>query len=158
MTDDERNRRASLLEEWKKTHPNPTSGDIVRLLHSIGRPPDVYPPELDPNKVRCACNKDVPCERAKLINTGYMHAIEPICEPCRPDFEGQARLVCVRCRSVIGWMDPQTDKHGFKIEPDKYYHVGECMVCDPNVVSSHIIEMALYYDEIGIPYEKKLIK
>ena len=152
--EDYHTRRQNILKEWQTKFPQPTPGDIIALLHKLGRPPEVYPSELDPDKVRCACNKDVPCEMSKLVNTGYMDVIEPVCPPCRRDFDGQARLVCVRCRSVIGWMDPQTDKHGFKIERDKYYHVGECAVCKPGIEKADIIEMMVYYDENGVPYDK----
>ena len=148
------NQRQAFLEEWQRKHPKPTPGQLIELLQKLGRPPTVYSADMDPTKVRCACNKDVPCDKVQLVNTGQMSAVEPVCKPCRKDFKGQARIVCISCRSVIGWVEPQVDPHGFKLEPDHYYHVAVCGVCKKDLQKANIIEMMLYYDDIGVPYDK----
>lgn len=149
--------RQKFLEEWKRKHPKPSPKDLVDLVRRLGHPTSPVAADFDPDNIRCACNKLVPCENAALCNTGIMDGVEPVCPPCRGDFAGQARLFCVRCRMVIGWMEPQTDPHGFKIEPDKFYHVAECAVCKKGLQKADIIEMMLYYDEMGIPYPKDIL-
>lgn len=158
MNMDDPHKREAFLSEWYRKHPKPTAAQLIELVRMLGKPPVVGPGQMfDPTRVRCACNKDVPCEEALLVNTGHISAVEPVCAPCRVDYEGLARLVCVRCRSVIGWLKPQVDPHGFKIEPGKFYHVGECAVCKKNLPKADIIEMMVYYDEMGIPYPKDFL-
>jgi hypothetical protein len=154
---DEIQRRQKLLADWQQKHPAPTASEIISLLQHLGRPPTVVPGALDPDKIHCACGKDVPCNQANLVNTGQMTAVEPVCPPCRNDFTGQARIVCIRCRVVIGWLDPHTDPHGFRVEADKFYHVGACAICKKGLIKADIIEMMLYYDELGITYDKDLL-
>lgn len=146
------NERRRVTAKWQEEHPNPTPEDLVKLTKLLGGPPDID--ELDASTIRCACNRVVSCGAVQIINTGQMDAVEPVCQPCIRDFAGQARLVCVRCKSVIGWLPPQVDPHGFRIEADKCYHVRACAVCKKDLQKADIIEMMLYYDDQGIPYEK----
>jgi hypothetical protein len=150
--------RQEILARWKQDNPEPTTADLISLLQQIGRPPNVVPEDFDPTRIRCACNKNVTCDNAKLVDTGHLHAVEPVCPPCRSDYNGMARLVCVPCAAVIGWITPQTDPNGFKIEADKFYHIPGCPVCTPDLERTDIIEMMVYYDSLGIPYEKQMFK
>jgi hypothetical protein len=148
------NTRRLLILEWKKNHPQPKAGDFIKLLRTLGPPPEVTLAEFDPENIRCACNKTVPCDNAQVVETGEITVIEPICPPCRKDYKDQARLVCFQCCSVIGWMEPQKDVHGFKIEAGKFYHIEACAVCKKDLQKTNIIEMMLYYDDNGIPYDE----
>lgn len=149
--------RIKFILQWQKEHKQPTREELVKLIQQLGKPPAVFGADMDPTKIRCACNKEVPCEAGMVAHTGVMTIVEPVCKPCIKDFDGMARLACIRCKSVIGWLEPQTDPHGFKIEPNKYYHIGECAVCKKDLQKADIIEMLLYYDKMGIPYDKGLI-
>jgi hypothetical protein len=155
--EEEATKRREVFMAWSKTHPKPTAEEVVGLLAQMGKPSTITDPDADPSKVRCACNKLVPCERVAIVNTGHITAVDPVCPPCRNDFADQARLVCVRCRSVIGWLDPCVDPHGFRFDKKHFYHVGSCAVCKKGLTKSDIIEMMLYYEANGIPYEKNEI-
>lgn len=151
-------KRREMFLAWSKAHPTPTTAEVVSLLAQMGKPSLTTDLDSDPSRVRCACNKNVPCDQVSLVNTGYLTAVDPVCPPCKKDFADQARLVCVRCRSVIGWMDPGVDRHGFRFEKKHFYHVEACAVCKKGLTKADIIEMMLYYEANGIPYEKdKLI-
>lgn len=130
-------------------------GDLIEVGKRLGPAPDVVLPELNTLNVRCACNKLVPATEATHIWSPILmaDAVEPICPGCRPDFKGTARLVCAACRSVIGWLPPQRDAHGFRIESDKCYHVRHCRVCKKGLQGADILEMVLFYKSRGIPYE-----
>lgn len=85
----------------------------------------------------------------KIYDSKVLPAVvSPICHTCELNFKDQARLVCCRCRSIIGWVDPHKDGDGFVFEKRNFYHIQACPVCSPGIEKSDIIEKVLYLKKV----------
>lgn len=129
----------------------------ARLLDVLTAMPPKLAPDPDhpdPTKIRCACNRLVPMDRVRgVIDTGHIKAIDPVCACCLGDLADNARLVCATCRQVVGYIPEQRDRHGFEIRRDKCYHIRHCGVCKKGLIKAKILEMVVFYEAMGIPYE-----
>lgn len=100
--------------------------------------------EDDFKYVRCVCGKKLPVETLGTIWTGHVRVIKNLCEDCLQNARSAALIVCNGCKSVEGFVTPQTDKDGFKIEKGKIYHQMACPNCRPNLLKTTFVEKAVF--------------
>ena len=98
-------------------------------------------------KVTCACGNKVRLTDLTVINTGVFQAINTVCMGCvKGAIEDSklARLVCSKCRTVIGRVKPSKDKTGFRLEAGKSYHLSGCDACCPGETEFKLLEKVLW--------------
>jgi hypothetical protein len=89
-----------------------------------------------------------------VINTGIVMAHEPLCFECRNTLKDQARIVCVKCRVVVLWVDPNREAtSGFEFKRRKSYHIQRCPVCAEGLEQAPVLEKVIYYRENNIPFD-----
>ena len=90
-------------------------------------------------------------------STLVAEVLDMVCRACvienATEFAKLCRLVCCGCAETVEIYPPAKAKAGFVFEGGKAYHVPNCPVCEPQVKSSKIVEMVLFYKRNGIPYE-----
>jgi len=96
---------------------------------------------------KCSCGRIVKLTDLDVINTGVMFALNNVCKGCKEGARSsadKARLVCVKCKSVIGLLKPGKDKTGFEIKAGKCYHVAGCDQCCPGETSFPLVEKKIW--------------
>ena len=90
---------------------------------------------------RCICEKMLTVnEHTTRWYSGIVNYDETLCGDCRRNFKGHARIVCLGCKSLQGFMKPQTAKTGFKFEADRHYHIEVCPRCRPDKYATQVLE------------------
>jgi hypothetical protein len=90
---------------------------------------------------RCMCGRMLRAdEDARRWYSGVVNYDEMLCDSCRKDYGDKARLVCLGCKSLQGFMDPQRAKTGFVFEGKKHYHLGRCISCAPDIKATAVLE------------------
>lgn len=58
----------------------------------------------------------------KLVTNGINYT-DLLCEDCRKEFNRWPRIVCLGCRSLMGFYKPGKQSTGFTFENDRHYHI-----------------------------------
>lgn len=96
----------------------------------------------------CLCGKLLPTrEYQKKYYSGFINFTGILCSDCLANFKGHSRIVCVGCRRLMGFFEPQRDRSGFVFERDKCYHIAECPKCNNDVRATPVMELERYYRE-----------
>ncbi len=77
---------------------------------------------------------------AKRCYSGVVNYDERLCQDCQGHTKGLARIVCLGCRRLNLFIEPQRAKTGFEFKRDGHYHVRTCRHCDPESVSASVLE------------------
>lgn len=140
----------STLEENKFN----LSGEMIHeMLHAMASLPPAKP--IVPNlefKETCACGKKVPVTKLMQLNTGVIIMPNDVCKGCKEGMKldkEMARVVCIKCKRVIGRIKPTVDKQGFEFKAGKTYHMESCGHCDPDRGKYMIIEKHLHSRKLG---------
>ena len=89
----------------------------------------------------CMCGKMLSAdENSRRWYSGVVNYDEMLCDSCRKDYGDKARLVCLGCKTLQGFMDPQRAKTGFQFEGKKHYHLGKCISCAPDIKATSVLE------------------
>lgn len=91
---------------------------------------------------KCLCSKLVPSVGNFVRrHSGVVNYDEILCPDCRREFQGFARVVCLRCKSLQGFMSPYRDKvTGFEMRGGQHYHIDGCPKCVNGVAATPILE------------------
>ena len=117
--------------------------EVVAQLPSA--PPPVILPENDPLRMQCLCGHYKPIASMPVRNTGLVNFRDNVCTGCKSkDTKKWSTIVCHRCRSVLGQLEPMRDKDGFVFAPGRCYHVARCPVCCVDILQTEIVERVLW--------------
>lgn len=102
------------------------------------------------NSIVCAsCSKLINALDIAVFNSGVVPMVVlPLCKRCVSDFKGCARLVCYGCKTVVGWIEPHTDKDKFEFAKNSNYHIISCPSCKPGIDKADIVEKLIYLRNI----------
>lgn len=119
--------------------------DMAAALGQAPKAP-TDPNNAPPGMVRCACGKkNIRCEEIRYHNSQFVKGItDNICGECLLAVKKHAVIACVRCKAVVARIAPERYKTGFVIKPNGVYHTGACPNCRPNLMSSILIEKAVF--------------
>ena len=125
-----------------------TESDQRFLAESYDRLRRLPPPKplvLEP-LVQCACRRTVPSSKACRVLTTQrrLQVLDPVCSGCVPKFQDQTRYVCVCCREVIGYTDPERLPNGFELPRSGFVHVSWCQRCHPEEGTAYMLERFFY--------------
>jgi len=59
----------------------------------------------------------------------YSGVPDQVCPECFDTYRDCASVICVKCRVVIGRVEPKMLKNGFYIRPNSVLHIDQCNVC-----------------------------
>lgn len=124
------------------------------LLKELARPFDA----TDMVAMRkCLCGKLLAVNETKLRwYSGVINYDESLCRECRKECADLARIVCLGCRSLQGFLKPQTAKTGFKFEGRRHYHLQKCPRCAPTLMATPVLEHEAYCRDRKIVTTKNL--
>ena len=88
----------------------------------------------------------------KMVAKGINYT-DLVCGDCRVNFKGWPRIVCLGCRSLMGFYKPGKQATGFEFEKDRHYHILECPRCNPASRSTPVIEHESFCKAHGIKTE-----
>lgn len=99
----------------------------------------------------CLCGKLLPAvEHTKKWHSGRWDAgkqLTPgvnytalLCSDCEKEFRTWPRIVCLTCRSLMGFYKPGRQSTGFEFEKGRHYHILDCPRCTPARVSTPVLE------------------
>ena len=129
---------------------------IFQLLRKLRPPPTTGIKKIvDTAYQECAaCARQTYVGDFKVYDSGVLPMVLiPLCKYCQSSHKDSARLVCYRCKTVIGWIDPHIDKDKFVFEKKHSYHIQACPVCSPGLDKSDIIEKIIYLRQIKKTYQ-----
>lgn len=90
---------------------------------------------------RCLCGKMLQTlEHSARWFSGVVNYTEVLCAGCRKDYADKARIVCVGCKTLQGFMDPQRAATGFVFKAKRHYHIAKCPKCDPSSSATPVME------------------
>jgi hypothetical protein len=125
---------------------------IFRLLRQMPAPvaPGTKSTLISSDELRCAsCNRVKHISDFPVYNSGVvLMTLYPMCSLCQPAYKDCSRIVCCKCKTVIGWVDPHVDKDRFVFEKAHSYHIQACPSCTPGLDKSDIIEKIIYLREL----------
>jgi len=75
----------------------------------------------------------------KCIEPGINYT-DLMCEDCRVEFKNWPRIVCIGCRSLMGFYKPGKQATGFEFKKDGHYHILDCPKCNPGVKATAVLE------------------
>jgi hypothetical protein len=100
----------------------------------------------------CICGKLVHVsECGKRWYSGVVNYSEVLCEDCRRGVKGRARIVCLSCRTLQGFVPPQRHPSGFRFAADTHYHVDGCTRCKPGTFATPVLEVIAWCKDQRIP-------
>lgn len=140
----------STLEENKFNLPGETIDAMLKAMASLP-PVKADLPTLE-FKETCACGKKVPVTDLMQLNTGVIVMPNDVCKGCKEGMKmdkEMARVVCIKCKRVIGRIKPTVDKQGFEFKAGKTYHMESCGHCDPDRGKYMIIEKYIHSRKSG---------
>jgi len=79
----------------------------------------------------------------------YSGIPDQVCPECYDTYGECASVVCSRCRVVIAKVEPKVLPNGFYVRPRAVLHVDKCNVCDPEIVTSTVLEIARHDEACG---------
>ena len=74
-----------------------------------------------------------------------------LCLDCRKEFKAWPRIVCIGCRSLMGFYKPGKQSTGFAFERDRHYHILDCPKCNPKSRSTSVVEHEQFCKMNGVP-------
>lgn len=74
-----------------------------------------------------------------------------VCDDCTKEYKGMSRIVCLGCKSLMGFYKPGKQQTGFIFERDRHYHILSCPRCDQESSATPVIEHENFCKENGIP-------
>jgi len=90
---------------------------------------------------RCLCGELLTVnEHTTRWYSGLVNYDETLCADCRKEFSDMSRIVCLGCKTLQGFMKPQTAKTGFKFEGRRHYHIAKCPRCAPQSSATPVLE------------------
>jgi len=116
--------------------------ELVDQLPSA--PPPVLLPENDPLRMQCLCEKFKLRSEMPLRSTGLVNFRDTVCAGCHRENKDWATVVCHRCKTVVGKVEPMRDKDGFVFARKRCYHTARCPVCCPDITQTEIVERVLW--------------
>ena len=93
----------------------------------------------------------VPCLMCAkpILMPKYTGVPDQICPDCYNTYQDCCSIICSRCKVCVAKVKPGVTDTGFYIRPRSVLHLDACSVCNPDLIESRIIEMDLWYDQIG---------
>ena len=79
----------------------------------------------------------------------YTGVPDQICPECYDTYRDCASIICSKCKVCVSKVKPGITDTGFYVKPRSVLHLDCCNICNPDVVESKIIEMELWYQQIG---------
>jgi hypothetical protein len=114
-----------------------------RLLSSLPPPAEVITSATHSPCVACGRQKHF--ADFKIYNSGVVdNVMEPLCKLCVGTYVECSKVVCCKCKMVMGWLDPHRDKDGFVFEKKHSYHIQTCPNCTPGLLKADLIEKIIY--------------
>jgi hypothetical protein len=114
-----------------------------RLLSSLPPPTEVITSATHSPCVACGRSKYI--TDFKIYNSGVVNNLmEPLCKLCIGTYKECSKVVCCKCKMVMGWLDPHKDKDGFVFEKNHSYHIQACPNCTPGLLKADLIEKIIY--------------
>lgn len=119
--------------------------DMLEALRDAERGP------LSSAHSACLCGKLLPVmeyqskwhsgrwSKGKCISPGINYT-DLLCKDCSKEFKGWPRIVCLGCRSLMGFYKPGKQSTGFVFESGRHYHIEECPKCNQEVRSTTVLE------------------
>jgi len=112
--------------------------------------------ELAPTRVNCMCGKLVDVlGNTKPYFSGIINYTDTMCQDCLGNTTNLCRIVCLDCKSLMGFVEPGKEFSGFAYEAGKTYHISKCPKCDDSLSCTLVLEHVHYCRVNGIPYEDK---
>ena len=96
----------------------------------------------------CLCGKLLPAATyKKKYYSGFINYTAILCSDCFKYFNKHSRIVCVGCRRLMGFIEPQRDRSGFRFESGKCYHIECCPKCNNEARATSVMELERHYRE-----------
>jgi hypothetical protein len=89
----------------------------------------------------CLCGKFLRVdEHIRRWHSGVVNYDETLCGDCRKDYGETARIVCLGCKRLQGFVNPHKASTGFQFVTKQHYHIAKCPKCDPNITATPVLE------------------
>lgn len=124
--------------------------ELAEVLKSLPAPPKMVHAG---DKVLCVCGEWAPLTEVSIVDTGVVKALNNVrrgCAACEKEDKLTAKLVCVRCKTVVARMKPHKDKDGFVYVAGRAYHLDGCPSCVEGLEYSSIVEKKIYEKNMGV--------
>lgn len=72
----------------------------------------------------------------------YSGIPDQACPECYETYKECASIVCSKCRVVVAKAAPKVLPNGFYVRPYAVLHIDCCNVCNPNLATSTVLEIA----------------
>lgn len=107
---------------------------------------------------RCLCGKltAVGSHESGRKYSGIVNYTSELCSSCEDTYKSAARIVCVKCKRLQGFMPAQQTKEGFRFEEGKCYHIDGCPQCVNGLYSTPVLEYASFLRKKGIAVKQDL--
>jgi hypothetical protein len=100
----------------------------------------------------CLCGKLIPVVgNTRPWHSGIVNYNECLCADCRKEFADFARIVCLGCKSLHVFLQPQKARTGFEFLAKTHYHIDRCSSCDAAATSAPVLEHLRYCRDQGKP-------
>jgi hypothetical protein len=116
---------------------------IFRLLNTLPPLPDKV--DTTTHGPCVSCGKVKHLTDFNYFNSGVINPVmEPLCSECRSTFVDCSKIVCCKCKAVLGWVDPHVDPDKFVFEKRHSYHIKTCPNCTSGLMKADLIEKIIY--------------
>ena len=89
----------------------------------------------------CLCGKFLRVdEHIQRWHSGVVNYDETLCDSCRKEFTDTARIVCLGCKRLQGFVKPGKERTGFEFVTKHHYHIAKCPQCAPSASSTPVLE------------------
>lgn len=78
-------------------------------------------------------------EGGKQISPGVNYTTV-MCADCSKEFDEWPRIVCVGCKTLMGFIKWGRQSTGFVFEKGRHYHIADCPKCNPKRQSTPVLE------------------
>lgn len=133
-----------------KKRPPTAEQRLATYLNAISQlpapPVPIILPECDSKYMQCLCGNMKLKTDMPIRSTGIVSFRDTLCPGCVKPKESRnwATLVCYKCRTVLGKIEPMKDKDGFVFERGKCYHTSRCPACCADILQTEITERVLW--------------
>jgi hypothetical protein len=122
---------------------------LAKYLELVDKLPSAPPPVLfpsdDPLRMLCLCGHFKMRSDMPVRSTGLVNFRDTVCKGCsNKDSATWSTLVCHRCKTVVGKVEPMRDKDGFVFARGRCYHTARCLACCPDLTQTEIVERVLW--------------
>lgn len=101
---------------------------------------------------KCLCGKMLKVsEHVKRWHSGVVNYDETLCDDCRKNYAETARIVCLSCKTLQGFVNPTKEKTGFEFVSKRHYHIAKCPKCDPSITATPVLEHEQWCKHRRIP-------